>query len=264
MKIAIIKIAIFLVLSFSGDQGLKIFNENSLGFTINKQSIFGEDIQMFCALLAKDKSPVRCDFNGDINFHNQVLPMDIYNYYENRGDEEYYTLLTKTTYGLPQDISFFTSERLSNEHYLKEVMPNNKIQKVDDYYELEVGFGAPDITFTLDFFSNKELSEQFPDLVGYFKKHDFMDQEPAITVFQHNHKFSKILGQKTTKMSISITRYFDEGKDETLVINYTLNFIYNLPPAIFGGGDLLVSQMKEGVIALVRDTRAACQSISEL
>lgn len=264
MKIAIIKIAIFLLVGFSGDQGLKIFNENTLDFTINKQSIFGEEIQMFCALLEKDKSPARCDYNGDINFHRQILPLDIYNYYENRGDEEYYSLLTKTTYGIQKDISFFSSDRLSNEYYLKAVMPNNKIQKVDDYYELEVGFGAPDITFKLDFFSNKELSKQFPDLVDYFEKHDFIDQEPAITVFQHNYKFSKVLGQKTTKMSISVTRYFEDSKDQTLVINYTLNFIHNLPPAILGGAELLVNQMKEGVIALVRDTRTACQNSTDL
>ena len=258
MKIAISKIAILFLLLITGKP--EIISENKLDFQVNKSAIFSDSIQMFISFLDKHQNLVRCDHNGSADFQNQILPLDVHNYFKNRGDESYYTLLTKTVYGLNQHVSFFTGERLSNEKYLQEIMPENKLKKNQDNYFLQVGFGAPDITYSLGFYTNCELLEKFPSLVKYFNENDNMEKEPSITVFQHNHTFSKVLGQETTKMSMSITRYFEFGEHRTIAINYTLNFIHNLPPEIFGGGKLLINQMKEGVIALVRDTNFVCKN----
>ena len=261
MKVIVSKIAIILFFGFSGNSKLEINNEINLDFPINKHGIFNESIQMFCAFLDTDGSSVKCNYNNKVDFKDQMLPIDIHQYYKNKGDEEYYTLLTKTIYGINQDVSYFTEERLSSIDYLEEVMPDNEISKNGNNYELEIGFGAPDIFYTLEFHTNNELNSRYPELVAYFKKHDNLDLEPGISVFQHNHTFGKVMGQKTTKMSLSISRYFDAGKDQTLVINYTLSFIHNLPPPIFGGGNFILKQMREGVIALVKDTRDVCEDL---
>lgn len=261
MKVTIAKIAILLFFGFPGDQKLEITNEIDLDFPINKQGVFDESIQMFCAFLEIDGSPVKCKFNSEIDFKDQMLPIDIHQYYENKGDEEYYTLLTKTIYGIKQDVSYFTEERLSSIDYLEEVMPDNHISKNGDNYELEIGFGAPDISYTLEFYTNDELNIRYPELVAYFKKHDKIDLEPGISVFQHNHTFGKVMGQETTKMSLSISRYFEAGNNQTLVINYTLSFIHNLPPSFLGGGNFILKQMREGVTALVKDTRKVCENL---
>lgn len=260
MKIAFTKIAIFLFLFKPGNQQLHMSNEEILDFSLNPAELFDQNIQMFYALLDKDLNAVGCDANGIINFDTHMLPLDIHNYYLNRGEEAYYSLLTKTVYGINQHVSFFTEERLSDLNYLREIMPYNKLNKQEDSYFLEVGFGAPDISYSLDFYSNNELQAQFPELVNYFHQYDNTDLEPSIAVFQHNHTFGKVLGQKTTKMSMSITRYFVQGENQTLAINYTLNYIHNLPPQLFGGENLLINQIKEGALALIRDTRNVCQN----
>lgn len=259
MILAFSKIAIFLLIGFSSDSNLKIYHEQKLDFSIKKEDIFKEQIQMFYVLLEKDGSLDPQYSNADIDFESHILPLDVYEYYNKREDEEYFTLLTKTTYGFNQDVSYFTAERLSDEYYLQEIMPNNKLRKVDDHYDLKVGFGAPDISYSLDLFNTEEFNEQYPELVSYFKTNDGLDSQAKITALQHNYKFSKIMGQKTTKMSLSITRYFDAGYNKTMAINYTINFIHNLPPSIFGGSGLIKDQIEEGVIALVRDTRNVCQ-----
>ena len=110
-----------------------------------------------------------------------------------------------------------------------------------------------------NFYSNEELEKRYPELVAYFNSHDNTELKPEITVIQHNFQFGKVMGQKTSKMSLSITRYFGNGINRTLAINYTLSFIHNLPPAIFGGSNMLINQMREGVIAFVRDTRMVCE-----
>ena len=258
MKIAIINIFLFLVIGKSADKSLILTNEEQFEFSIETNQIEDSGINMFYALLDKDMVSMGCDQNGAIDFEDQILPLDILSYYENKQDEDYYTLLTKTVYSIDQDVTFFTKDRLSDINYLQKIMPYNKLSKINDDFYLEVGFGAPDISYTLDFFANDELNRQYPDLVNYFKKYDRLDIEPHLCVLQHNHTFGKVLGQKTTKMSVSITRYFEIENSRTLVVNYTLNYIYNLPPSLIGGGNYLINQIKEGAVALVRETRKVC------
>ena len=260
MKIAITLIAIFFNIIDSGEEELYIRDKEKLDFTVDSFEVFGEEIQMFFALLDKDQSTLSSDFNGTVDFTEDILPLDILEYYNKKEDEEYYTLLTKTVYGLNKDVGYFSRDRLSNVDYLQRVMPHNKISKSNDDYNLKVGFGAPDISYSLEFYDNCELNEEFPELVSYFRQRDRIQKDPAIAVFQHNHTFGQVLGQQTSKMSLSITRYFGIEEGKTLAVNYTLNFIYNLPPTIFGGGELLMNQMKKGVKALVRDTRNVCQN----
>ena len=186
--------------------------------------------------------------------------MDIFGYHNRRGDEEYYSLLTKTVYRLPQHVSFFSKEKLSDPKYLQQVMPSNQISKTSNDYHLKVGFGAPDISYTLAFYSATQLKTTYPELVKYFHRFDGIEKDPGIVVVQHNHTFGNVMGQKTSKMSVSITRYFDAGNNQTLAVNYTLSYIHNLPPALIGGGGMLINQMKKGIIALVSDTRSVCES----
>lgn len=259
MKFLIVNFVVFLAAILTTGNSLMLKNVEDFEFLI--ESVQNEDasIKMFYALLDKDMVSMRCDYNGAIDFQKQISPLDIYQYYENRGDENYYTLITKTAYEIERDVTFFSEERLSDLDYLRKIMPANKLSKNNENYHLNVGFGAPDISYTLAFFSNDELNATYPDLVGYFRKYDHLDEDPHITVIQHNHTFSTVLGQKTTKMSLSVSRYFGTKDSHTLVVNYTLNFIYNLPPSILGGGNLLINQMKEGVVALVRETRKVCE-----
>lgn len=238
---------------------LNVTHELSLDFDIDKQRLFEDRIHMFYSLLDADHALVDSKNNTKVSFRTQILPLDIYQVYKNRGEDQYYSLLTKTVYALPQDISFFTSQRLCDENYLQLVMPSNKIKKINEHYELEVGFSAPDIEFKLEFYTDSALNKEFPELTKYFRNHDNFEKKPSITAVQHNYKYSKIMGQKTSKMSVSISRYYDEGQKGTLVINYTLNFIHNLPPGIVGGANMLVNQMEKGMYALVRDTRLVCE-----
>lgn len=240
---------------------MEIISEQQLNFHISTEGIFDNNVQMYHALLDKDHNLLNGSFESEIGFESHLLPLDIFDYYQNRGEEEYYSLLTKTVYGLNQDVSYFTEERLSDEDYLQKIMPYNKLSKAGEDYELKVGFGAPDISYSLEFYDNCKMNEKFEQLGLYFNQFDQLKQDPSLMVLQHNHTFGKVLGQKTSKMSVSVTRYFEAGPGRTLVINYTLNFIHNLPPALFGGGNILINQMKEGAAALVRDTRNVCEEV---
>lgn len=229
MKFVIVNFVVFLAAILTTGNSLMLKNVEDFEFLIELDQNEDSDIKMFYALLDKDMVSMRCEHNGAIDFQNHVSPLDIHKYYEKRGDENYYTLVTKTAYEIDQDVTFFSKDRLSDLDYLRQIMPANKLSKNNNDYHLKVGFGAPDISYTLEFFSNEELNARYPDLVNYFHTYDRLDQDPYITVIQHNHTFGTVLGQKTTKMSLSVSRYFSTEDSRTLVVNYTLNFIYNLP-----------------------------------
>ena len=63
---------------------------------------------------------------------------------------------------------------------------------------------------------------------------------------------------QTSKMSISISRYFQLNNKQTLALNYTLNYIHNFPPSFIGGSDFLIDKIKEGIIALIDETQYIC------
>ena len=250
---------LLVVLMFPGNAPITINDEKKLNFPINTTGVFDDKVQLYYSLISDEQQILSSNFDEKLSFERHFKPLDVFTYDQHKGEDQYYSLLTKTVYGLPQHVTFFSKERLSDPRYLKKVMPYNEIIKSGNDYHLTVGFGAPDISYTLSFFTSTEFQEVYPGLAEYFHQFDGNPAEPNMVVVQHNHTFGKVLGQKTSKMSISVTRYYDAGDHQTLAVNYTLSYIYNLPPAIFGGSTLLINQMKKGIVALVRDTRAVCQ-----
>lgn len=255
-----VQLLFLLMLAAGPNDNPRIIYEKKLDFAPVYDELSGNTAQLFCSLLDQDHVLYKSENNSEVDFQQQILPMDILQQYNRRGDDEYYILLTKIVYMLPADISFFSEKRLSDLSYLQQVMPYNNLSKVGDDYFLKVGFGAPDITYDLSFYDYSGLTAKYPALVAYFRKNDRLNEEPSLIAVQHNHTFGKVMGHKTSKMSLSVTRYYNSANNKTLVINYTLSYIHNLPPEIFGGGNLLINQMEKGIIALIRDTRAVCIS----
>ncbi|MFY0652247.1 MAG: hypothetical protein JXQ96_09450 [Cyclobacteriaceae bacterium] len=199
------------------------------------------------------------DNRASEQFVNLCLPLDIYDYWLLKKDEKYDIFLTKTAYVLDAPVKYFTEERLSSVEYIRATMPEAKVEKQDSTYHVVVGFGSPDIDYSLRFYSNNSFIQEFNSLGTYFKSYDGMRQDPNLVVLQHNFNYGRVMFQKTSKMSISISRYFDIS-GRTLVLNYTLNYIHNMPPGFIGGSEFLIEKIKKGIKALIEETSIICNS----
>ena len=197
--------------------------------------------------------------SGNFCFQNHARPLDLFDYWEKRGDEHYHVLMTKVGYVLDKPVDFFSEERLSNPGYISQTIPEAKVKKTGSTYHISVGFGAPEIDYTLDFYSPEEFDHQYPALTDYFKNYDGLELSPSLVVVQHNYHYGKVLFQKTSKMSISISRYFQRNKEQTMVVNYTLNYILNIPPELIGGNDFLIEKIKQGIKDLIDETQVVCR-----
>ena len=229
-----------------------------LGFNLPKEEYKSDSIYFFHTFLKKEDVLNPALKESSFHFTEHAKPLDLYDYWGSRGEENYDVLFTKTAYVLNQSIDFFSEERLSDVEYLAKTIPTATISKTDSIYHIAMGFGAPEIDYTLQFYSDSNFQSNYSSLNGYFIHYDQLNVTPELVVLQHNFKYGQVMFQNTSKMSISISRYFARDNEQTLVVNYTLNYIHNLPPAFLGGSNFLINKIKEGIKALIEDTQSLC------
>ena len=230
-------------------------NCETLEFDYPKDAYSSETIFFFHSLLKRNANGEPVAETPSISFSEHVKPLDLYEYWEHKGEEQYDVLLTKVAYVLDKPIDFFSEERLADPGYISKTMPAAKINRVDSIYHISVGFGAPEIDYTLHFYSPEEFENHYPELNKYFKQYDGLSLTPNLIVVQHNYQYGKVMFQNTSKMSISVSRYFALNEEQTLAFNYTLNYIHNIPPSFIGGSDFLIDKIKKGIKALVDETQ---------
>ena len=235
-------------------------NVETLEFDFPKEDYTSDSIFFYHSLLKRTAKEEPLGKAPSFSFPDHAKPLDLYDYWEHKGDEQYDVLLTKVAYVLDKPIHFFTKERLADPGFISQTMPAAKIKRIDSIYHISVGFGAPDIDYTLHFYSSEEFESQYPELKNYFGKYDGLALSPDLIVVQHNYQYGKVMFQETSKMSISISRYFHLNKEQTLAVNYTLNYIQNIPPSFIGGSDFLINKIKEGIKALIDETQHVCRT----
>ena len=242
---------------------LKWENSESLEFDFPKEAYTSETIFFYHSLLKRTAAEEPIAESPSFSFSKHAKPLDLYGYWDHKGDEKYDVLLTKVGYVLDKPVEFFTKERLADPGFISKTMPSAKINRVDSIYHISVGFGAPDIDYTLNFYTPEEFEHNYPKQKKYFKKYDGLGLSPNLIVVQHNYHYGKVMFQNTSKMSISISRYFALNDKQTLAFNYTLNYIHNIPPSFIGGSDFLIEKIKEGIKALVDETQYVSKTTVE-
>ena len=232
----------------------------TLEFDFPKETYTSDSIFFYHSLLKRKALDGPVAEASSFSFPDHAKPLDLYDYWDQKGEEQYDVLLTKVAYVLDKPIRFFSEERLADPGYISQTMPSAKINRIDSVYHISVGFGAPEIDYTLHFSSPEEFEQQYPELKNYFNKYDGLDLTPNLIVVQHNYQYGKVMFQETSKMSISISRYYQLNEEQTLAFNYTLNYIHNIPPSFIGGSDFLIAKIKEGIKALVDETQHICRT----
>jgi hypothetical protein len=238
---------------------LKWKNIDSLEFDFPKEDYSSDSIFFYHSLLKRTANEGSLAEAPSFSFPDHAQPLDLYEYWEHKGIEQYDVLLTKVAYVLDKPIHFFSEERLADPGFISQTMPAAKISRLDSIYHISVGFGAPEIDYTLHFYTPEEIGYHYPKLKNYFKKYDGIGLSPNLIVVQHNYQYGKVMFQKTSKMSISISRYFQLNNEQTLVFNYTLNYIHNIPPSFIGGSEFLIDKIKEGIKGLIDETQYVCR-----
>ena len=173
-----------------------------------------------------------------------------------RGNEAYKVFLTKVAYTVNQNVSFFSEAKLSDAAYISKTLPDYTIRQLaPKRFEVDCGFLAPTFTYDLSFYKAPYQHPAVRQLLNYAALQNPELGTPTLVTVHHNYNFSKVMMHKTSKMSVALTCYYPYENSQALVVNYALNYIYELPPTFLGGYDLLIKKVKKGISDLIVQTR---------
>ena len=242
-----------------------IKRENKIAFNTESKTLDKNNVQMCVVLLDKSMQPmVANNPSQSFDFEKDALPFDVHKYWEKRPrNESYFVLMSKVAYLLPVAPSYFSEERLSSLNYLGKTMPDYKLTKVGtNKFKIACGFMAPDFGYELNFLNDKkkEKGEKGQSLLDHVLSLNPELGEPSQAVMQHNYDYSRVLLHKTSKMSLSISLYYPYEKGQTLAVNYTLNYIHELPPNFMGGANMLLKEIEQGICSHIANTRRVVSS----
>ena len=258
-------ISLFLLLNHSSTKytsQVNVVREQNIDFVTNLNVINNYDLQYFIEIRDKSMKPIEGYNEQSGDFDNYFKPLDVYDYWGKKGEEDYYIILNKAVYLMEEKVDYFTESLLTSESFIQQTLPKYNITQVDNKkYYIECGTFAPDFEYSLSYFQSPYTDQKILPIIEYIKKQNPELGVPEILTLQHNYNFGKVLFQKTSKMSIAVFAYYPYEGDKTLVLNYTLNYVHNLPPKIMGGYKIMMQGIVEGMRELVLQTRKVCKRL---
>ena len=217
--------------------------QDKIDFAINLSDLESGERVYFYRLISKDDANSgSADEDGAFR---RLLPLDVPGVWKKR-TEGFFIMMTRNAYVVNKGISFFTKKRLLDVNYINETLPGMKVSRnADGTYALD---GTPSATSTLDYYSKTDIANQPENsAIHYAASLDASRGTPDVMLVQHSYNFDDIMSVRTNKSSMVFSEHYGINADQTLVIAYSLSFIYNVPPFFFGGADRL---RKEYVKAL--------------
>ncbi|UZR93361.1 hypothetical protein [Chondrinema litorale] len=250
-------------LSFSKDsKSYLLQTETDLYYPINYGQLDDGKVQIFVGLLDEKLHRISTDRSSNFDFFKEAKPLDYYNYWEQKGEEDYYILLTKVVYVLDKEVDFFNESLLTNLEFLQKKMPDYDLEKIStNKFHIDCGFLSPSFDYDLNFYRPPFTDNRVSRIEEFVKQINPELGSPTLSVLQHNHSFSRVMMHKTSKMSVCVSNYYPYGDEKTIEVNYTLNYIHELPPNFLGGYKLLLKEIKSGIVDLIVNTRAVCATL---
>lgn len=157
--------------------------------------------------------------------------------------EPVHVTVSRLSYELEKDVSFFTPERLLDVKYMQALAP-----ELDVTARPGGGFRvgrAPSNTMTLAVHDDADFAQKVAPLA-----------RGARVVVQENTDFARVLGWRTAAWSTTWSFHEALAPGRTRVTVLTLNVLYNLPPPMLGGADRLFSDTRAQSLAVVEALRA--------
>ncbi|MBT32145.1 MAG: hypothetical protein CMO01_20995 [Thalassobius sp.] len=250
-------------LSFNKDsKSYLLQTESDFYFPVDYELLNEGKVQIFVGLLDNKLHGIASNDAHSFDFYKEAKPFDLYNYWEDKGEEDYYILLTKVVYVLDKEIDFFSESLLTDLDFLQKKMPDYDLEKISsNKFHIDCGFLSPSFDYDLNFYRPPFTDNRVSRIEDFVTQINPELASPALSVIQHNHSFSKVMMHKTSKMSVCVANYYPYGDGKTLEVNYTLNYIHELPPNFLGGHKLLLKEIKSGIIDLIVNTREVCATL---
>lgn len=228
--------------------------QNQLKYKLDYKALENGNFQYFYSLLKQVDNNFKNLYNENCLSNTSeivetFLPLDTKKLW-NAEDGNYLAVL-KLNYILPTNIKNITEEKINNQIYLQQTMPQNKVIKNDDHYFISGTLLTPDFKLYLKF-----LASQSP-VLKTFKSVDIQKIENGTmkVSFQHQDNFGRVMFFQTAKMASAVNIYEEYNQNETIVTAYIIGNIINVPTH-----QMIRESMIENMQYMVRGSRMATQN----
>jgi hypothetical protein len=184
----------------------------------------------------------------------KLQPLDVRGRWAGR-KEPLYVLVSRIVYTLDKDVGFFTAERVGDVTYMNAIFPGVGIRrKAAGQYTVSK---MPANSFTLRHLGREALTAtpREPVLEHFLS----LTPEPGLpdsVVVQENFDFSRIMGARTSDLSVTWTAHYPLAPGRTRVAVCTMSLLYNLPPFFLGGKRRVHDEALGGALMLIQNLRA--------
>jgi hypothetical protein len=203
-----------------------------LNYQIDLEALKRGEFQYFYSLIKQSEDNKNFEFVNISNKQPKVkadiviktfLPLDIKNLWDSR--ENNYLAVAKFNYILPINIKVVDKVKFSSTEYLQSTLPRYKVSQEEDYFHVSGSLITPSFDFTLTFL---DPNHPYTKLVKQVDKSKMLNGKMKVSfMFQEN--FGRVMFFKTAKTSSAMIIYEGLDSTSTLVTQYILSNVINVP-----------------------------------
>lgn len=225
-----ITLGCLLVLSLSAYcEGLM---EKKLNYELNESVLEKGGFQYFYALLKE------VEFAGKNEFQNLTpelsrtpedeilkafMPLDVKKLWDSK--DQHYLAVAKFSFLLPIPLQEIREEVFTSQSYLQSTLPKYKVTKKGDFFHVGGSLITPDFDLMMSFL---KPSHPYVEKLPLLNK-EILAQGKVKAIFMHQENFGRVIFFKTAKAANALIIYSEYKTQETLVTQYILSNVINVP-----------------------------------
>lgn len=160
-----------------------------------------------------------------------------------------YLAVAKVTHVLPTPLSKIDEKKFTSVEHFKKTLPRYKVSKHGDTFHVGGSLITPDFNLSVNFLTPDHPYVETISLID----RDKLKAGKIKVSFMNQDKFGKVFFIRTAKASNALIIYEDAGPQRTLVTQYILSNLINVPPA----RDFIRKGMIENLQDVVKGSRSA-------
>ncbi|WP_281613581.1 hypothetical protein [Flammeovirga sp. SubArs3] len=240
---------LLVVMSYFGVEAFAQYQskeQNNAAFTVAMSDLTSKNVLLYTACYNVDRGT---EYPSEAEFSNDESLIQLLTNEKDQG-EKYHILLSR-------GVSIVNRPLYTNEEILSTDIQQKKDQdyviSLEDgiYHASGSGFN-PSYDYTLEIVEKGEKSQNshVNIMIGELSGLEVEGKtiQPSKAVIKYATGFSKVMMQKTNKLTRQITFYYPIDEERMIVQYYVLSYVNNLPPSFVGGAKLMVDKVKKSVL----------------
>lgn len=176
------------------------------------------------------------------------LPLDTRKLWDSK--EKHFLALAKISYLLPVSLKEIDEEKFTGKDYLQRTLPRYTVKKKGESFHVGGSLITPDFNVRLHFLKPTDPEVDSIPLLERSK----LQSGVIKATLMHQDNFGRVFFFKTAKMASALIIYSGLGESETLVTQYILSNIINVPTK-----EMIRKGMVENIEDMVTGSRAAAK-----